>query len=148
MAVELQAPPESAGVSTNGATLVATLKGIIDDFQTLLQQQFAMIRAEVLADWTRTKTALWPLALGAALFLIGVPLLCVMLVYLIHYLNGAPDPARIPLWACYGIVGTIFTLASIVMMLVGIKRFQSFNPLPDETARALQENVQWLTKKT
>jgi len=148
VATELQASPESGTAS--GSTLVGTIRGILDDFQQLLQQQFAMARAEVRADWVRTKTALWPLALGAGLFLVGAPLLCVMLVYLIHHMTSPPgtDPANIPLWACYGIVGGFFTLASAALIMAGLQRFQSFNPLPDETARALQENVQWLTKKT
>ena len=80
-------------------------------------------------------------------FFIGVPLLCVMIVYLIHYLCGAPDVAAIPLWGCYGIVGGLLTLISVILITAGIQRFKAFNPLPDESARALQENVQWLTKK-
>jgi hypothetical protein len=139
MSVDLQAPPEKASV-------VGTLKGILEDVQTLFGQQLAMLRAEIRADWTRTAKALWPLALGVGFFFVGVPLLCVMLVYLIHYLSGAPDVANIPLWGCYGIVGGLLTVTSIVMIMAGIQRFKAFNPLPDESARALQENVQWLTK--
>lgn len=141
MSVELQAPPDKVSV-------VGTIKGILEDVQTLFGQQLAMLRAEIRADWTRTLTALWPLALGVGFFFIGVPLLCVMLVYLIHSLSGAPDVASIPLWGCYAIVGGLLTVTSAVMILLGIQRFKSFNPLPDESARALQENVQWLTKKT
>jgi len=137
--VELQAPPEKTSV-------VGTLRGILEDVQTLFSQQLAMLRAEIRADWKRTATALWPLALGIGFFFIGVPLLCVMVVYLIYYLSGAPDAARIPLWGCYGIVGGLLTLISVAMIMAGIWRFKSFNPLPDESARALQENVQWLTK--
>jgi hypothetical protein len=129
MAVELQAPPEST-------SLVGTLKGILEDVQRLFSQQLSMLRAEIRADWKR------------ALFIIGVPLLCVMAVHVIHFMTGAPDPAAIPLWACYGIVGGVITLLSIVMVMVGIRRFQSFNPLPDETARAFEENVTWLRKET
>jgi hypothetical protein len=141
MAVELQAPPEST-------SLVGTLKGILEDVQRLFSQQLSMLRAEIRADWKRSLGGLWPLAVGAALFIIGVPLLCVMAVHVIHFMTGAPDPAAIPLWACYGIVGGVITLLSIVMVMVGIRRFQSFNPLPDETARAFEENVTWLRKET
>lgn len=139
MATDLQTPPESS--------IVGALKGVLDDFQKLLQQQLTLFRAEVRADWHKTKSAVWPLVVGIGFLVIGAPVLCFMLAHLLHWLTSpaGADPARLPLWACFGLVGGALAVVGAVLLAVGIRKFQSFNPLPDESARALEENVRWLT---
>jgi len=124
------------------------IRGIVADGQALLESQLEMLTAEVKADWQRTKLAATLVVAGAGPALIGVFLLGFMLVHLVYW-SSAPagfDPARIPLWACYGIVGTVFCLVGAALAFAGIRRFQAFNPLPDETARSLKENLRWLTQ--
>jgi len=71
-----------------------------------------------------------------------------MLVFLLHWLTlpvGAEvDPARIPLWGCFGIVSALFLLTGAALVWLGYKKFESFNPLPDETAKTVKENVEWI----
>lgn len=143
MAVELQSPPETP------VTVTETLSGILEDMQTLLHQQLAMVRAEVRSDWLKAKAALGTTALGIGVLLVGAPLLSSMAVFLLHQLTAHPgtDPARLPLWACFGIVGGLLCLAGGCLTWTGIRKFQSFNPLPEESVRALEENLQWQTKK-
>jgi hypothetical protein len=70
-----------------------------------------------------------------------------MPVHLLHWATSpeGTDPAAIPLWGCYGIVGAAVLLIGGVLAFAGKKRFDSFNPLPDETVKAIQENLQWTT---
>jgi hypothetical protein len=49
------------------------------------------------------------------------------------------------LWACYAIVGGLLTLGGGLLVLAGKKKFDSFNPLPDETAKNIKENLEWIT---
>jgi hypothetical protein len=139
MASDVQSPPEPG--------VVATLKGILTDFQELTRQQFALFRAEMHSDWTRTRDAVLTLVVGIAPLFVGVIQLCWMLVYLLHWLTSpaGSDPASLPLWACFGIVGGILSLVGAGLIFMGVKKLQSFNPLPDQSVHALQENVRWLT---
>jgi len=124
------------------------IKGIVADGQELLEKHLEILTAEVKADWERTKQAATLLAVGIAPLLIGVVLLGFMLVYLVHWATAPAgyDPASVPLWACYGIVGVVLCLVGGGLIYAGIRRFQAFNPLPDETARAFKENLRWLTE--
>jgi hypothetical protein len=73
-----------------------------------------------------------------------------MLVFLLHWLTlpvtapGDPQGARIPLWGCFGIVSALFLITGMALSWLGYKKFKSFNPLPDETAQTVKENVEWI----
>jgi hypothetical protein len=140
MATELQTPPEQQSVT-------GIITGIVHDFQTLLTQQMEMVRAEVRSDWDKTKQAIWPIAVGAGLALMGGILLSFMLVYLLHWATSphGADPAGVPLWGCFALIGSGFLIGGGALLGVGIARFNSFNPLPVKSADALKENVKWLT---
>jgi hypothetical protein len=127
--------------TNNGPSLTNLVSGIIGDAQALFKQQLALFRTEVKQDIKRTKQALVALVSGLALLTVGAALLCFMLVY---GLNAAfPD---LPLWGCYGIVGGVFTLIGGIAFYSAVRQFQEFNPLPDESAQALKENVQWISQ--
>jgi hypothetical protein len=86
------------------------------------------------------------LAIGAGIAALGVILGAVMRVYLRHWLSlpaGTAEPG-IPLWGCYGIVAAVFLAVGGLMVFVGVKYLQSVNPLPDETAKNVKENVEWI----
>jgi ligand-binding sensor domain-containing protein len=61
-----------------------------------------------------------------------------MLVYLLSWAT------TIPLWVCFGLVGACLAILSASLVYAGKKKFDSFNPLPAESAQALKENVQCL----
>ena len=42
-------------------------------------------------------------------------------------------------------VGAAFAVLAAVLIVAGVRRFQSFNPLPDQTVEAFKENVRWMT---
>jgi hypothetical protein len=147
MATDLQTPQE------NQTTLVGTIKGIVLDFQKLVEQQFAMVKAEVRSDLDKTKSAVITMASGGVLLAVSLVLFSFMFVYLLHWLTtpaqamGVLDPAYVPLWGCFAIIGGGLALIGGGLVFLGIRQFQSFNPLPNESAEALKENVQWLTNR-
>jgi hypothetical protein len=124
------------------------LRGIISDIGDLIRQELRFARAEFRSDLRKTKEAVTVLALGVGTAVLGVLLLAVMLVFLLHWLTvptGVPaDPAAIPLWGCFGIVSAVFLLTGAALAWLGYKKFESFNPLPDETAKTVKENVEWI----
>jgi len=151
MASDLHPP---AGAAVGPATtpvepgLATTFKGIIDDSMELLKQQFLMLKAEIRSDFRKVLAGIIPIACGIAPLLLGGVMLCFALVHLVHWATlpagQTYDPASIPLWGCYAIVSAAFFLVGGVLLAVGYFRLKTVNPLPEESAKALEENLQWL----
>jgi hypothetical protein len=123
----------------NEPSLTGLVTGIINDGQELLKQQMALFKQEIKDDLRRTKEIALSLGAGIAILLVGGLLWCLMLVHLLAWL--APG---LPLWCCYGIIGLIFVAGGGALLYAGKRRMESFNPLPDQSVRALKENVQWI----
>jgi len=123
-------------------SLTQLVSGIVGDAQTLMKQNLTLFRLEVKEDMRKTVAAMSSLAIGGVLLLIAGIVLSLMLV---HLVDAMTDDSILSLWACYGLVGVGIAVIGGVLFAAGMWRFQSFNPLPDESARALQENVRWMT---
>jgi len=125
--------------------------GILSDVQDLIKQQLQLTRKEIEADFRKTREAASVLALGLGITFLGGFSLCLMLAHLLHYYsfpaNTVRDTANLALWACYGIVAAVFLVAGGCVTYAGKKKFDSFNPLPEESAQALKENIEWITNK-
>jgi hypothetical protein len=122
------------------------LRGIINDIGDLIRQEVRFARTEMRADLRKSKEALTVLALGIGTAALGVLLLALMLVYLLYWLTDPRlDPAAIPLWGCFGIVSAVFLATGAALAWMGYSKFESFNPLPDQTAQTVKENVEWIT---
>jgi len=131
---------------SNGYTATTLVSGILGDFQELIQQQFALIRAECAADLQKTKQAGLLVGLSMLPLGCGTMLLAFMLAHLLHWstLPAGSETAGLPLWGSYGIVGSLLVIAGGVLFLVGWRKLQSLNPLAGESVQALEENVHWL----
>lgn len=119
--------------------LSALVAGILNDAQELFRQQMALFRTEVQKDFRRSRDAAIPMAIGLWLAFIGSLFLGVTLALLLEL-------AGLPQWASFALVGAAIFLIGGGLFFVGKKQFESFNPLPDESAAALKENLEWITK--
>jgi len=132
-------------------TLTATLKGILDDAMELVRQQIAMVRAEIRADIRKVLGAVIPLACGIGPMALGGLMLCFTLVHLIHWLTTPAgqslDAANVPLWGCYAIVAGTFLLVGGTLLGIGIFRIKNMPTLGGESAKALEENIQWIMNR-
>ncbi len=133
-------PDHSETVSEGSLTGLVT--GIVNDAQELVKQQFALFKHEVKEDLRKTMEAAIALGVGIAVALVGALSLWLALVFL---LDWAFDPP-VPLWGWFAIVGGLFLVAGALLFYAGKAKLESFNPLPDESAEALKENVQWIMK--
>jgi hypothetical protein len=144
MATEVQNHSEPQSV----AGLVG---GIVTDLQDLIKQQLQLTRKEIESDFRKTREAGSVLALGAGILFFGGFAFCLMVAHLIHHLSipagYVRDTAAIPLWGCHGIVAVVFLAVGGCIAYVGKKKFDSFNPLPDESAQVLKENIEWIANK-
>lgn len=139
MAVEVQSPSEQG--------LGPLLKGIVGDMGDLLKHQLQFAQAEIKSDLKKTGAASGLLVCGIATIALGGVVLAFMLVHLLHWLTmpAAAVPPGLPLWACHAIVGFLILATGAALAVAGKKKFDSFNPLPDETAKTVKENLQWMT---
>jgi hypothetical protein len=124
----------------DNATVTGLVTGIIHDAEELFKQEVALLKAEMREDFRKTKDSVIALSAGAAVAAVGGLLLCWMLVYILNEVVG------VPLWGSFGIVGGTFAVLGAILLYAGVKKLESFNPLPDQTAESLKENVQWITK--
>jgi len=133
--------------------MASLVGGIVSDVQDLIKQQLELTRKEIEADLRKTRDAASLLFAGIGIALFGCFAFCLMLAHLIHQLTtpenlrALQDPAAIPLWGCYGIVTVVLLAAGGGLAFAGKKKFDSFNPLPDESAQVLKENIEWIANK-
>jgi len=121
-------------------SLADLVSGIVSDTQHLLKQQLLLFRQEFEEDARKTREATTIMAAGATVALAGMIVLCIGLAYLLHW--AAP---RLELWVCFTIIGAAGTGLGALLVYQSWSEFRSFNPLPDKSVRALQENLEWKT---
>jgi len=133
-AVATVSPP----APTNG-NLTGLVSGIVDDAQKLMRQQVEMLKAEVKEDFRRSKRAAEFGAIGIVMLTVGFLGLVTALAYFLH------EYYQFSLWASWSITGGIFLLIGGALAATSYILLERFNPLPDKTFNALQENLSWKT---
>jgi len=123
----------------NETSLTELVTGIVNDVQDLTKQQLALFKQELVSDFRKSREVALEWLIGASVCLFGALLLFFALVYLLEAYTD------IPLWGCFGIVAAVTSGAGAALLYAGKKKLDSFNPLPDESAEALKENLQCLT---
>jgi Putative Actinobacterial Holin-X, holin superfamily III len=120
--------------------LAALLGGIINDAKGLLIQELTLAKLEVQDELRQIKTAALYLSIGIGVATVSGMLLSVMLVHvLVAY-------TAMPLWGCYGIVGSALAVLGGVLLASGTRTAEAIEVLP-QTVETMKENVQWLTEQ-
>jgi uncharacterized membrane protein YqjE len=133
--------PDEINTTTSEASVTSLVRGILNDAQELFRQQTALFKAEVREDMRKAREAALSLVVGVGVAFFGLLLLLFALVYLLSWASGLHE------WASFAIVGGIVLVIGLALVYAGKKRFESFDPLHDQTAQALKENVQWITNR-
>jgi len=121
-------------------SLMALLGGILNDAKDLLIQELTLARLEGQDELRQIKTAALLLGIGIAVSTVGGMLLSLMLV---HMLVAYTD---VPLWGCYGIVGSVVAVLGGVLLAAGTHKAEEIDVLP-QTVETMKENAQWLTEQ-
>jgi hypothetical protein len=130
--------PNLNQATPNDPSLTALVTGIVHDAEELFKQQLALFKTEIREDLTRTKEAAISLSSGVAVAGLGVVFLCLAIVYLLNW------GLNLPVWGCYAIVGGVLCCIGAGLFFWGRNQFESVNPLPDQSVRAVKENIQWM----
>jgi putative superfamily III holin-X len=121
-------------------SLAALLGGIMKDAKDLLVQELMLAKLEGHDEVRQIKTAALSLGIGVGVAAVGGILLSVMLV---HMLAAYTD---IPLWGCYGIVGSVFGVLGWVLLASGKHKIEEIDVMP-QTVETMKENAQWLREQ-
>jgi uncharacterized membrane protein YqjE len=134
---DLETPPVAPVRSE--PTVTELVSGIVNDTQTLIKQQIDLVKAELKHDIKRTGDAAKYFGVGFGLSLIAALFLLVSLPLFVHWLFP-----QLPEFACWAITGGVLLVAGLVAFYLGKRVFDSFNPLPDKSMHAMQENLSWI----
>ena len=122
--------------------LTTLVKEIIHDTEALIGQQLRLLRSEVREELGQAKDAALVIGAGAGLVATGGVLTVLMSV---HALQKA---TRLPLWACYGLVGGLLGAAGAGLLAVGRREAEGVHLAPPpRTTEALKENLAWLKEQ-
>ena len=121
-------------------SMTELVSGIFDDAQKLVRQQMDMLRAEFREDLIRTKRAAEFGSLALVLITIGG--LC-LVAFMVNFLS---EQFAMSMWAACLIVGGVLLASGIGFVYAALSTFKSYNPLPEKSINALQENLTWKTQ--
>jgi hypothetical protein len=119
--------------------LAELVSGIVSDAEHLVKQQLELFKTEIKDEVRKTKEGALSLAGGIFIGVLGTVLLAFGIVYLLAW--AAP---AVPLWGWFLIVGAVLAVGGFALCWEGKNRLESLHPMPEQSAEALKENVQWL----
>lgn len=126
----------ASGDTTHMETnLSSLLKAAISDAQQLLEQRIDRLRDEFRDEIRKAQEAGLSLGAGAGMVAVGGILSGFMLVHLTNRVTG------LPLWACYGLVGSALGAAGGQLLSTGASKASEVQLLPSNPAEAIQESV-------
>jgi hypothetical protein len=121
-------------------SLAALLGGIMQDAKDLLVQELTLAKLEGHDELGHLKTAALALGIGVGVAAVGGILLSVMLVHVLAAYTA------MPLWGCYGIVGSVFGVLGGVLLASGKHKIEEIDMMP-QTVETMKENAQWLREQ-
>ena len=133
---------ENLSHPTAEPSIAVLLKGIVNDAKDLLGQEVTMLKLEARDELRKAKSTAIALGIGIGIVAAGGMLLSVMLVQVLVVFT------ELPLWECYGIVGSSLVVLGGLWLAVGKSTTADPTIAPQPTVKTRKENGQWLTEKT
>lgn len=121
---------------------IAIIEPLAQDLGHLVDLHADLLRSEVREAAGEVSPALASLAAGVGLAGAGGFLGALAIV---HVLDRS---TRLPLWACYGLVGGCLSAAGLALVGSGAQRLSTVSLVPHETIATLKEDLKWLRDKT
>jgi len=122
-------------------SIARLISDLLADLRTLMQQQVQLFRHEIEAEVDKVKKASIWLAVGGALIGLGGLVCIIALVHLLVAVTG------LPLWACYGIVGTLLAGGGFILVKLAITLSGKVHALPVQTIQTMKEDARWIKEQ-
>jgi len=133
---------ENLSHPTAEPSVAVLLRGIVTDAKELLEQEVAMLKLEARDELRKAKSTAIALGIGIGIVAAGGMLLSVMLVQVLAVFT------ELPLWECYGIVGSSLVVLGGLWFVVGKSTTADPTIASRPTVKTRKENGQWLTEQT
>ena len=133
---------ENLSHPTAEPSIAVLLKGIVNDAKDLLGQEVTMLKLEARDELRKAKSTAIALGIGIGIVAAGGMVLSVMLVQVLAVFT------ELPLWACYGIVGSSLVVLGGLWLAVGKSTTADPTIALRPTVKTRKENGQWLTEQT
>jgi uncharacterized membrane protein YqjE len=127
----------SAGPATSAGD--RSLGELLSEMTSELSQ---LVRTEIELAKTEAKEEAARAARAGAMFGAG-GVVALLAAILLSFAAAWGLATAIPDGFAFLIVGTAFGVAALVCFLMGRKRLEEFNPVPQETVDTLKEDVEW-----
>ena len=122
-------------------SIARLISDLLADLRTLMQQQVQLLRHEIEAEVDKVKKASIWLAAGGALMCLGGLFFIITIVHLLEAMTG------LPLWACYGIVGTMLAVGGFMLVKSAMKLSGTVHALPVQTIQTMKEDARWIKEQ-
>ena len=127
---------------TTEPSVAVLLGGIVKDAKDLLEQEVAMLKLEARDELGKATSAAIAPGIGIGIVAAGGILLSVMLVQVLAVFT------EIPLWGCYGLVGSGLVVLGGVWLAMGKSTAANLTVAPRQMGKTQKENGQWHTEPT
>lgn len=133
---------ENLSHHTAEPSVAVLLRGLVHDAKELLGQEVTMLKLEVRDELGKATSIAITLGIGIGIVAAGGILLSVMLVQVLAVFT------KIPLWGCYGIVGSGLVGLGGGWLAVGKSTATDLTVGPRQMVKTRKENGQWHTEQT
>ena len=118
-----------------GPSFVSLIGGIANDAKELLLREVALTKLEVQYELRKAKSKAIALGIGIGVFASGG--ICLVLI-LVHLLSSVTS---IPLWGCYGIVGSLLLGVGGVLLMAAKTKADELDAVPLRSVKRIKENA-------
>jgi uncharacterized membrane protein YqjE len=129
------------GHIANQESIGTILRAVLMDLRALIHEEIALARVEIRQQAGRAKAAAVSLGIAAASLAFGATFLLIAIAL------GIADAFDWPVWAGFGAVAVVMSVAGLAAYASGQKRLQKVHTVPEETVATLKENSEWITKR-
>ena len=118
-----------------GPSFVSLIGGIANDAKELLLREVALTKLEVQYELRKAKSKAIALGIGIGVFASGGICLVLMLVHLLSSVTS------IPLWGCYGIVGSLLLGVGGVLLMAAKTKADELDAVPLRPLKRIKESA-------
>ena len=118
-----------------GPSFVSLIGGIANDAKELLLREVALTKLEAQYELRKAKSKALALGIGIGISILGGIFLVLMLAHLLASLTS------IPLWGCYGIVGSLLVVVGGVLLMAAKTKAEELDAVPLRTMKRIEESA-------
>lgn len=132
--------PGGGALATKDRSPGEIVKDIVQSAQEIIRSEVRLAKAEFREESRKAVRAGVSLGAGAVTALYGIGFLLAAIAALLAL--------AMPWWAAASIIGGALSIAGVIGINTGLKRWTQVNPTPERTIADVKENVKWLKRQT